>query len=114
VPDELDRLAAAFGPNDLYASADLRAAYVSGDGTVTRLYVTTTTSPYDTKSFQTVRDLRLLLATDPGHFGAMVGETAAAATIQEYVGGPRPSSRTSRTQSPPTSCALPRSPSSAS
>jgi RND superfamily putative drug exporter len=87
VPDELDRLAAAFGPNDLYASADLRAAYVSGDGTVTRLYVTTTTSPYDTKSFQTVRDLRLLLATDPGHFGAMVGETAAAATIQEYVGG---------------------------
>jgi RND superfamily putative drug exporter len=82
LPDELDRLAAAFGPDDLYAPADLSAAYVSGDGTVTRLYVTTSTSPYDTKSFQTVRDLRTLLATDRSHFGA-----AAGASPQLYVGG---------------------------
>jgi putative drug exporter of the RND superfamily len=87
VPDELDRLGAAFRANDLYASPDLRAAYVSGDGTTVRLYVTTSTSPYDTKSFQTVRDLRALLATDPGRFDAVVGEAASGAAIQEYVGG---------------------------
>jgi putative drug exporter of the RND superfamily len=83
LPDELDGLASAFTATDLYAPPDLQAAYVSGDGTVARLYVTTSTNPYDTKSFQTVRDLRVLLSGDPGHFGASAG----AVEIQEYVGG---------------------------
>ncbi|MGD0122438.1 MAG: MMPL family transporter [Candidatus Limnocylindrales bacterium] len=83
LPDELDQLAAAFKPTDLYAPPSLTSAYVSGDGTVARVYVTTSTNPYDTKSFQTVRDLRALVATDPGHFGAATGTAA----IQSYVGG---------------------------
>jgi putative drug exporter of the RND superfamily len=78
LPDELDILAAAFKPTDLYAPPDLRSAYISGDGTVARLYITTSTNPYDTQSFQTVRDLRTLLTTDPGSFGS---------SIQSYVGG---------------------------
>ena len=95
LPDALSSLAGRFGSNDLYATPDLRAAYASGDGTVTRLYVTTSTSPYDEKSFDTVRDLRTLLATDPGHFAgsgtgnatngaAGIGEAAAPVA---YVGG---------------------------
>jgi RND superfamily putative drug exporter len=89
LPGELDRLASDFGPKDLYAPPDLRAAYISGDATVTRLYVTTSTNPYDTKSFTTVRDLRALLTTDPGHFGAGSGASGsgAAAAPQAYVGG---------------------------
>jgi RND superfamily putative drug exporter len=83
LPDELDRLAAALPGTNLYAPPDLRSAYVSGDGTVARLYVTTSTNPYDTKSFQTVRDLRVLLAGDPGDFGGSAGSVE----IQEYVGG---------------------------
>jgi RND superfamily putative drug exporter len=93
--DELDQFA-AMSKTDLYAPPDLRAAYVSTDGTVVRLYVTTTTNPYDTKSFQTVRDLRALLATDPGHFGYLWTSLAeppnfpgggSALAIQSYVGG---------------------------
>jgi RND superfamily putative drug exporter len=86
LPSELDRLAGDFGPNDLYATPDLRAAYVSGDGTVTRIYVTTATNPYDEKSFDTVRNLRTLLATDAGQFagsgtaGTGVGAAGSAAT----------------------------------
>jgi RND superfamily putative drug exporter len=91
LPDELDQLAAAFKPTDLYAPPSLTSAYVSGDGTVARIYVTTSTNPYDTKSFQTVRDLRALLATDPGSFGATAGTGTAAGAgvtaIKEYVGG---------------------------
>ena len=88
LPGELDQLAADFGPNDLYAPPDLRAAYISGDATVTRLYVTTSTNPYDTKSFTTVRDLRALMATDPGHFGAGSGAAGGAAVAPAaYVGG---------------------------
>jgi RND superfamily putative drug exporter len=91
LPDELDRLAANFRDN-LYAPPDLREAYVSADGTVARLYVTTTTNPYDTKSFQTVRDLQALLAKDPGNFeadivvrdGPRTGQTSA---MQYFVGG---------------------------
>ena len=78
LPDELDVLAAAFKPADLYAPPDLRSAYISGDGKVARLYITTSTNPYDTQSFQTVRDLRTLLTTDPGSFGS---------SVQSYVGG---------------------------
>jgi len=84
LPVELDALAATFTLSDLYAPPDLRAAYVSADGTVARLYVTTATNPYDTKSFETVRELRSLVATDPGGFGA--AGTAGAAS-QAYVGG---------------------------
>ena len=95
LPDELDLLAAAFKPTDLYAPPSLTSAYVSADGKVTRLYVTTSTNPYDTKSFQTVRDLRALLATDPGHFAAQNGGVAGSGggpdaprtVIQSYVGG---------------------------
>ena len=86
LPGELDRLAGALGPTDLYAPPDLRSAYVSGDGTVARLYVTTTTNPYDTKSFQTVRDLRALAATDPGHFGP-TGPGVGGPAVRTYVGG---------------------------
>ncbi|MGD0248297.1 MAG: MMPL family transporter, partial [Candidatus Limnocylindrales bacterium] len=86
LPGELGALAADFGPADLYITPDLRAAYISSDGTVARLYVTTSTNPYDTKSFQTIRDLRALLATDPGHFGAMV-EPGTAGGPAAYVGG---------------------------
>ena len=81
LPDELDQLAANFGPNDLYASPSLRTAYVSADGTVTQLYVTTSTNPYDTKSFDTVRDLRALLATNPGHFGSASGSAASGTAV---------------------------------
>jgi putative drug exporter of the RND superfamily len=88
LPGELDALAAAFTASDLYAPPDLRAAYVSADGTVARLYVTTTTNPYDTRSFQTVRDLRLLLAKDAGGFGtAATAAATIAAAPQAYVGG---------------------------
>ena len=84
LPVELGRLAADFGPTDLYASPDLRASFESADGTVARIYVTTSTNPYDQQSFRTVRALRTLLATDPGHFGATAG---AAAAPKAYVGG---------------------------
>jgi len=97
LPDELDQLAAGFGSSDLYAPPNLRASYVSADGTVTQLYVTTSTNPYDTKSFDTVWDLRALLATNPGHFGSASGAAAGAsatsgtpgaiAAPQAYVGG---------------------------
>jgi RND superfamily putative drug exporter len=82
LPGELEALASAFAPTDLFASSDLRSAYVSGDGTVARLYVTTSTNPYDTASFGTIRDLRALLATDPGHFAVV-----STAAPQAYVGG---------------------------
>ena len=78
LPDELGRLAAAFGHDDLYAPPSLSPAYVSGDGTVMRIYITTSTNPYDTRSFETVRDLRALMATDPGGFGAAGGSGASA------------------------------------
>jgi RND superfamily putative drug exporter len=89
LPGELDALAAAFAPSDLYAPPDLRAAYVSADGSVARLYVTTATNPYDTKSFQTVRELRSLVGSDPGGFSAAGTVTAgtAGAASQAYVGG---------------------------
>jgi RND superfamily putative drug exporter len=79
LPDELDRLSVAFGHDDLYAPPSLQAAYVSGDGKVMRVYVTTSTNPYDTKSFETVRDLRALMATNPGGFGAAGGQGASGA-----------------------------------
>lgn len=94
LPVELDALAAAFTASDLYAPPDLRAAYVSADGTAARLYVTTATNPYDTNSFETVRALRTLLGKGGGGFGtAGVGGAAGAdagatsAALQAYVGG---------------------------
>ena len=94
LPVELDALAAAFTASDLYAPPDLRAAYVSADGTAARLYVTTATNPYDTNSFETVRELRTLLGKDAGGFGTagVVGAAGAdagatSAARQAYVGG---------------------------
>ena len=78
LPGELTLLAGAFGPADLYAPPALVAAYVSGPGDVARLYVTTTSSPYDTRAFDTVRALRTLLAGQTAGFGP--GATT-------YVGG---------------------------
>jgi RND superfamily putative drug exporter len=88
--DEFVRLASAFTPADLYASPDLLSAYVSGDGTVARLYITTATNPYDTQSFDTIRKLRTLLASpQPGVLpGATVyvgGATAEFADVQDTI-----------------------------
>ncbi len=86
LPAELDALAGNFTAADLFVTPDLRAAYVSDDGTVARLYVTTTTDPYDTRSFDTVRNLRALLAANPGVAGSAGQE--AIVGVQAYVGGP--------------------------
>ena len=86
LPAELNGLAAAVSPTDLYAGPDLRASFVSSDGSVARIYVTTSTNPYDEKSFATVRDMRTLMATDPGHFSAAAAG-ATTATPKAYVGG---------------------------
>ena len=86
LPAELNGLAAAVSPTDLYAGPDLRASFVSSDGSVARIYVTTSTNPYDEKSFATVRDMRTLMATDPGHLSAAAAG-ATTATPKAYVGG---------------------------
>ena len=78
LPGELKQVAAAFGAGDLYAPPDLVAAYVSGAGDVTRLYVTTSTNPYDTASFDAVRSLRTTVSGQVAVFGS--GATS-------YVGG---------------------------
>jgi RND superfamily putative drug exporter len=75
---ELSQLAAEFGPNDLYAPPDLLAAYESSDHTVARMYVVTSTDPYDTRSFDTVAQLRSLL-------GSQVSAVGPSARV--YVGG---------------------------
>jgi putative drug exporter of the RND superfamily len=87
---EFVRLAVAFDQSDLYAPPDLRAAYISNDGTVVRLYVTTSTNPYDTRSFDTIRQLRTLLAKPidgaPGSYTAYVGgATAEFADVQDTI-----------------------------
>ncbi|MGA3057485.1 MAG: MMPL family transporter [Candidatus Limnocylindrales bacterium] len=84
LPDELDRLAAALGSSVLYAPPSLRSSYVSAAGDVTRLYVTTATDPYDTRSFAAVRALRTLLTTDPDVRSL---PAASSVTVQTYVGG---------------------------
>ncbi len=90
LPGELEQLASAFGPSDLYVSADLLAAFESAGGDVTRLYVTTVTNPYDTASFDTVRGLRSLLADRSSAFGANAriyigGSTAEFADVQTTI-----------------------------
>ena len=96
LPGELSALAAAFSPTDLYAAPELRSAYISGDGLVARLYLTTQTNPYDTKSFDTVRAIRDLLdreapsACPAGSSGACAetyvgGATAEFADVQETI-----------------------------
>ncbi len=84
LPDELDQLAAELGSSVLYAPPSLRAAYVSAAGDVTRLYVTTATDPYDTRSFDAVRALRQVLTSDPA-ITSMPTDGAGAA--QTYLGG---------------------------
>jgi RND superfamily putative drug exporter len=100
LPGELDVIPAEIGKSALYAPPSLRDAYVSADGSVMRLYVTTATDPYDTKSFDAVRALRTLLATDPT-IAAMAGgvvpqpvikptvtDTATPGTsVETYLGG---------------------------
>jgi RND superfamily putative drug exporter len=87
---ELGQLAAAFGAADLYAPPDLATAYVSSAGDVTQLYVTTTTNPYDTKSFDAVRSLRTLMAGQAAGFGPAAttyvgGATAEYADVQSTI-----------------------------
>ena len=84
VPDQLDRLAAELGSSVLYLPPSLRSAYASAAGDVTRLYVTTATDPYDTRSFDAVRSLRTLLATDPAIKSLPTGATGA---VRTYLGG---------------------------
>jgi RND superfamily putative drug exporter len=90
LPGELGQLAAAFGAGDLYAPPDLATAYVSSAGDVTQLYVTTTTNPYDTKSFDAVRSLRTLMAGQAASFGPAAttyvgGATAEYADVQSTI-----------------------------
>jgi RND superfamily putative drug exporter len=89
LPAEIATLASAFSATDLYATSDLRSSFVSADGTIARLYVTTSTNPYDQKSFDTVKDIRALVATDPGHLGAaqfyVGGASAEFADVQDTI-----------------------------
>ncbi len=70
LPGELEALAALFDPSDLYAPPELRAAYESPSGGVARLYVVTSTNPYDIRTFDTVRSLRVMLDSQAGAFGS--------------------------------------------
>ena len=90
LPGELDQLAAAFAPSDLYVAPDLLTTFESSGRDVTRLYVTMVTNPYDTPSFDTVRDLRSLLADRTGSFGPdavsyVGGATAEFADVQTTI-----------------------------
>jgi RND superfamily putative drug exporter len=82
LPGELGQLAAAFVPSDLYVSSDLVAAFESAGRDVTRLYVTTVTNPYDTQSFDTVKDLRTLLPGQTVGFGSETGTYVGGATAE--------------------------------
>ncbi len=90
LPGELSQLAASFGAGDLYAPPSLTAAYVSGAGNVTQLYVTTTSNPYDTASFDAVRSLQTLMAGQASSFGPgattyVGGATAEYADVQSTI-----------------------------
>jgi RND superfamily putative drug exporter len=90
LPGELSALAAGFGSGDLYAPPDLLAAYESADHSVARLYVTTTTNPYDTKSFDAVAKLRTLVGTQAESIGEgssiyVGGSTAEFADVQTTI-----------------------------
>jgi RND superfamily putative drug exporter len=90
LPAELDELATAFGPNDLYAPPELVAAYVSADGDVTRMYVTTADQPYSTSAFDTVREMRPLLDESAPSFGSgaqayLGGATAEFSDVQSTI-----------------------------
>jgi RND superfamily putative drug exporter len=90
LPGELATLAATFSANDLYAPPELLAAYESADRTVARLYVTTVTDPYDTRSFDTVAQLRGAVAGEAGALGEgakayVGGSTAEFADVQSTI-----------------------------
>jgi RND superfamily putative drug exporter len=92
LPGELDALAAAFTSSDLYAAPDLLAAYESADRTVARLYVTTATDPYDTRSFDAVIALRAQLGRDVADMGQgarayVGGATAEFTDVQATITG---------------------------
>jgi RND superfamily putative drug exporter len=87
---ELSQLASGFGPDDLYAPPDLLSAYESSDHTVARMYVVTSTDPYDTRSFETVAQLRSLLssqvsAVGPSAHAYVGGSTAEFADVQSTI-----------------------------
>jgi putative drug exporter of the RND superfamily len=82
LPAELAALASTFGADDLYAPPDLAAAYTSKDGGVTRLYVTTTSNPYDTHAFDTVRTLRALMSGGAADFGSEATAYVGGATAE--------------------------------
>jgi RND superfamily putative drug exporter len=90
LPNELEQLAAAFTASDLYVTPDVLAVFDSTGGDVTRLYVTTVTNPYDTPSFDAVRDLRSLLADRTSAFGPearsyLGGSTAEFTDVQTTI-----------------------------
>jgi len=90
LPIELEQLAAAFTASDLYVTPDVLAVFDSAGRDVTRLYVTTVTNPYDTPSFDTVRDLRTLLADRTSAFGPdarsyLGGSTAEFTDVQTTI-----------------------------
>jgi RND superfamily putative drug exporter len=90
LPGELTELAGSFSASDLYAPPVLLAAYESADHTVARMYVTTVTDPYDTHSFDTVNQLRGMLAGQvgslaPGAKAYVGGATAEFADVQSTI-----------------------------
>jgi RND superfamily putative drug exporter len=90
LPGEFDQLATAFDPNDLYAPPDLVTAYVSEDGDVTRLFVTTSDDPYSTSAFEAVRQMRSLLGGAAASFGSgaeayLGGATAEFSDVQTTI-----------------------------
>jgi RND superfamily putative drug exporter len=90
LPAELSGLAAAFTPDYLYAPPELLAAYESADHSVARFYVTTTTDPYDTRSFDAVSNLRSRLGEQaatvgPGAQVVVGGATAEFADVQSTI-----------------------------
>ncbi len=97
LPGELIETAKSFEPDDLYlppasdasagSSGSFRSIYLSSSGDVTRLFITTTSDPYDAASFATVNDIRSQLALSAPDFGSnaelyLGGPTAEFADIQ--------------------------------
>jgi hypothetical protein len=79
-----------FDRADLYAPPALLTAYESASKSVTRLYVTTSTNPYDIRTFDTVRDLREMLAGQASAFGSgarilVGGPSAEFADVQTTI-----------------------------
>jgi RND superfamily putative drug exporter len=103
LPIELSALSSTFGarPDDYFipvglsgagqASIDAtRAAFLSGDGTVSRLYATTADDPYSPGAFETVGRLREALGAEVARYGtgatiATGGQTALQRDLQATI-----------------------------